>query len=64
MGCLHFEGAVIGPQVDRIGDVAASSLVDLGRLVKFCRKTCVWALTISADSGPAMLNSISAYFFQ
>lgn len=26
---LHFEGAVVRPQVDRIGDAGASSLVDL-----------------------------------
>lgn len=26
---LHFEGAVVGPQVDRIGDAGAPSLVDL-----------------------------------
>ena len=30
---LHFEGAVVGPQIDRIGDAGASSFVNhLGRL--------------------------------
>lgn len=28
MGCLHFEGAVISPKVDRVGDAGATSLVD------------------------------------
>lgn len=32
VSCLHLEGAVVGPQVDRIGDATASSLVDLSRL--------------------------------
>lgn len=27
MGSLHFEGAVIGPEVDRVGDAGASPLV-------------------------------------
>lgn len=29
MGCLHLEGAVIRPQVDRIGDACTSSFIDL-----------------------------------
>jgi hypothetical protein len=29
VGCLHLEGAVVRPQVDRIGDVGASPLIDL-----------------------------------
>lgn len=29
MGCLHLEGAVIRPQVDRIGDASASPFIDL-----------------------------------
>jgi hypothetical protein len=29
MSCLHLEGAVIGPEIDRIGDVGASPFVYL-----------------------------------
>jgi hypothetical protein len=65
VGSLHFEGAVVRPQVDRIGDARASALVDLGQLLASVQAMSrVTMLTISADSGPAMLNSRSAYFFQ
>jgi hypothetical protein len=30
MRCLHLEGAVLSPQVDRIGDAGNASLIDLG----------------------------------
>jgi hypothetical protein len=63
MGCLHLEGAVIRPQIDRIGDACTSSLIDLF-VVSYVTDNIEGTLTISADSGPAMLNSISAYFFQ
>lgn len=42
MGCLHFEGAIIGPQVDRIGDATASSLVDLGMVSQGCREARIF----------------------
>lgn len=31
VGCLHLEGAVIGPQVNRVGDVCTSSLINLDK---------------------------------
>lgn len=69
---LHLEGAVVSPEVDRIGYAGASSLINLGsapladyrnhRGARQRRGT--GQRTISADSGPAILNSRSAYFFQ
>jgi hypothetical protein len=68
MGCVHLEGAVVCPEVDRVGNAGASPLKDLLRLLAM-RVANDWrprlkGRTISADSGPAMLNSVSAYFFQ
>ena len=74
VGCLHFEGAILSPQVDRIGDASDASFVDLGaplaihpaglRMSGHSGKGGGGRRTISADSGPAILNSMSAYFFQ
>lgn len=69
---LHLEGAVVGPEVDRIGYAGASSLINLDSapLAVYRNNSGVRERrgtgqpTISADSGPAMLNSRSAYFFQ
>src|SRR5688572_26912817 len=48
-------------------DASNASLVDLGGHVSACAEARLGPgshHTISADSGPAILNSISAYFFQ
>ena len=49
VGCLHFEGAVGGPEVNTVGDTGAPTLVDLFGIVSkgadqaigagACRKT-------------------------
>lgn len=36
MGGLHLEGAIIGPQVDRVGDTRASTLIYLDEPVSRC----------------------------
>jgi hypothetical protein len=41
VGCLHLEGAVVGPQIDRVGDACAAAFVDLDLI-----STC----TVDADS--------------
>ena len=39
VGCLHLEGAVLSPQVDRIGDASNASFVDLGSTLLALRWT-------------------------
>ena len=38
VGCLHLEGAVLSPQVDRIGDAGNASFVDLGGNLLGCAR--------------------------
>lgn len=66
--CLHFEGAIVGPQVDGVGYAGHTSFINLSH-VQLASHARILSRefhhhTISADSGPAILNSISAYFFQ
>ena len=63
--CLGLEAAVVGPEVDGNADASDTALVDLhmsARSDKVCSRPIV--LTISAASGPAIANSMSAYLFQ
>lgn len=63
---LDFEGAVVCPEVDRVGDTSNTPFIDLHLML------ATWAapinlrepLTNSAASVPAIENSRSAYFFQ
>ena len=80
VGGLHLEGAVIGPEVNGVCDAGAAALVDLDEEKRMLALYMVMMMatmarragcagrgqepTISADSGPEMLNSRSAYFFQ
>jgi hypothetical protein len=62
---LGLEATVVGPEVDRNADASDTTLVDLrvsARSDKVC--SCPIVLTISAASGPAIANSMSAYLFQ
>lgn len=66
---LHFERAVVGPEIDRVCYAGTTSLIDLGLaslavVSQRPREKGGEQRTISADSGPAILNSRSAYFFQ
>lgn len=42
MGSLHLEGAVLGPQVNRVGDACTTSLVDLEKGVLAMRYRLFW----------------------
>ena len=69
VGCLHLERAVRSPEIDRNAYASTSPFVnlDLSRQLLFSQDKSrreSHSHTISADSGPAILNSISAYFFQ
>lgn len=62
--CLGFEAAVVGPEVDGIADASDTALVDLHMSARFDMLSRAIVLTISAASGPAIANSMSAYLFQ
>ena len=62
--CLGFEAAVVGPEVDGIADASDTALVDLHMSARFDMVFRLIVLTISAASGPAIANSMSAYVFQ
>ena len=61
---LGLEAAVVCPEVDRDTDASDTTLVDLHVSAQshMCAPSTV--LTISAASGPAIANSMSAYLFQ
>ena len=61
---LGLEAAVVCPEVDRNADASDTALVDLHMSARFDMVFRLIVLTISAASGPAIANSMSAYLFQ
>jgi hypothetical protein len=64
VACFDFEGAVAGPEIDRVCDASNTTLVDLSRISTCGTVLLLHHITISAASVPAIENSSSAYFFQ
>lgn len=60
---LNFEGAVVRPEVNGIGNARNAAFVDL-LFISFVAMGAQYRRTISAASVPAIENSRSAYFFQ
>ena len=61
---LGLEAAVVGPEVDGNADASDTALVDLHMSARSDMLFRLNVLTISAASGPAIANSMSAYLFQ
>jgi hypothetical protein len=62
--CLGFEAAVVGPEVNGVADASDTALIDLHMSARSDMLFRLIVLTISAASGPAIANSMSAYLFQ
>ena len=62
--CLGLEATVVGPEVDGNADASDTALVDLHMSARSDVLFRLIMLTISAASGPAIANSMSAYLFQ